>query len=329
MSDIIINILKAGYGDCFLIEFDNSVTLLIDGGTKVSMQYNIKKIKQTYENNKHNYILLTHIDNDHINGIIYVTEQHKDIYGKISSVIFNKFSDLQYFIPNSEDLPPNIYIRDNNSGFTGYREGKTLEEELAELDTSICSNIISGSSYLIHDIKIQALAPNIKSFKNYKKWLEDQEIAYTSSKVCDYSKGVEDLINNPFVEDTKVINLSSISILIDYKGKKLLFLGDSAPSIIVETLGNLGYSSTNKLVLDILKVSHHGSKHNTSPELLEIIKCRKFIISTDGKKFGHPDKECLARIISSQDNPELIFNYDLVDKIFSPDELNSRTFLQM
>lgn len=31
-----------------------------------------------------------------------------------------------------------------------------------------------------------------------------------------------------------------------------------------------------------MKVSHHGSRNNISVELLDMIKCDKFIISTDG-----------------------------------------------
>ncbi len=139
-------------------------------------------------------------------------------------------------------------------------------------------------------------------------------------------ESIEELITNPFKEDTSPTNLSSISILIDYKDKKILLLGDSVPSDIVVSLVDLGYSKDTKLNLDILKVSHHGSKHNTSTELLEMIDCKKFLISTNGKKYQHPDKECLARIIKTQDCPELIFNYDIYDCIFSKEEKESGLF---
>ena len=74
------------------------------------------------------------------------------------------------------------------------------------------------------------------------------------------------------------------------------------------------------------KISHHGSRKNTSNELLELIKCRKFLISTDGKQHYHPDKESLSRIICSQERPCLIFNYDVYNKIFSKEELSQNLF---
>ena len=57
-----------------------------------------------------------------------------------------------------------------------------------------------------------------------------------------------------------------------------------------------------------------------------MIECRKFLISTDGTRYGHPDKEALARIIYTQYCPELIFNYAVYNSIFTEDELNSGMF---
>ena len=49
--------------------------------------------------------------------------------------------------------------------------------------------------------------------------------------------------------------------------------------------------------VDILKVSHHGSKNGTSEELLERLKPKIAIISVGAKnKFGHPTKEVLDRL---------------------------------
>ena len=59
---------------------------------------------------------------------------------------------------------------------------------------------------------------------------------------------------------------------------------------------------------------------------MELIECDKYLISTDGKHHGHPSKQALARIICSQKSPCLIFNYDLVHKIFTDEELANKNF---
>ena len=59
-----------------------------------------------------------------------------------------------------------------------------------------------------------------------------------------------------------------------------------------------------------MKLSHHGSSHNTSPALIEKLDCRKYVISTNGSIFHHPDKETIAWVIKrGGDNSQLIFNY--------------------
>lgn len=49
--------------------------------------------------------------------------------------------------------------------------------------------------------------------------------------------------------------------------------------------------------VDVLKVSHHGSKNGTSEELLEILKPKMAVISVGEKNnFGHPTKEVLSKL---------------------------------
>ncbi|MDD2224605.1 MAG: MBL fold metallo-hydrolase [Candidatus Shapirobacteria bacterium] len=49
--------------------------------------------------------------------------------------------------------------------------------------------------------------------------------------------------------------------------------------------------------VNILKVSHHGSKNGTSKELLELLKPKIAVISVGAKnKFGHPTKEVLNKL---------------------------------
>ncbi|MEH7495907.1 MBL fold metallo-hydrolase, partial [Neobacillus niacini] len=82
-----------------------------------------------------------------------------------------------------------------------------------------------------------------------------------------------------------------------------------------------GYSEKNKLKVDIMKVSHHASKKNTSTELLKMLDCTEFIISTDGSKHGLPNKQSLARIIRIMKKPlTFYFNYSSMNKIFSSQE---------
>lgn len=328
MNKISIKFLKAFWGDCFLLKFNNDkkTTFLIDGGVKRAFKDNIVGIlKQEYGTSLNNYVFLTHIDDDHIGGIEYCFERHVDLANS-NGIIFNTFDSLLKLAPNAEDSPPYIYINDAESGFTSYKQGKRLEQKLEESGIKVFSNIVSETQICLDGILITFLSPSINSMSKYKSWKDKQETAYTAAQTSDYTKSIEDLIDRPFYEDGSPTNSSSLSMLIEYEGIKMLFLGDSLPSDVVATLKKLEYSFEKKLKVDVVKVSHHGSKQNTSPELLKMITCNKFLISTDGRIHGHPDKETLARIIFSQNCPELIFNYDIYKKIFSKEELQSGLF---
>ena len=72
----------------------------------------------------------------------------------------------------------------------------------------------------------------------------------------------------------------------------------------------LAEADGGRVRLDALKVAHHGSAGNVSRDLLEIIDCQRYLFSTNGARYGHPDPVAVARIlIHGGDEKELVFNY--------------------
>lgn len=62
--------------------------------------------------------------------------------------------------------------------------------------------------------------------------------------------------------------------------------------------------------VDLLKVAHHGSDHNLSNELLDLIDCDRYLISTSGARHDHPNEIAIARILKHGGvEKELVFNY--------------------
>lgn len=127
---------------------------------------------------------------------------------------------------------------------------------------------------------------------------------------------IEVLAQRDFQEDDSVANHSSIALLFEYAGRRLLLAGDAYPSVLVKGLKAMGYSPRCPLQVDAFKLAHHGSRANTSGELLDLVDCSRYLISTSGARFGHPDKECLARVIwANRSDPDttLYFNYEGTD----------------
>lgn len=119
-------------------------------------------------------------------------------------------------------------------------------------------------------------------------------------------------------EDSSIPNGSSISFILTFQNKSILFLGDSHPALIMKSLKTKfpEISPANPKRFDLIKISHHGSFNNTSLDFLQSVYSNKYLISTDGlnKKNNHPDENIIKGIIAFPDNKEskeLIFNYKI------------------
>lgn len=120
-------------------------------------------------------------------------------------------------------------------------------------------------------------------------------------------------------KDNELANAASIAFILRCDNLSILMLGDSYPQNVERYLREeKGYSEENPLVVDFVKVSHHGSRNNTSNSLLDIIQCDKFIISTNGGNgsSNHPDRTTIAHILchtkrNMDTKVHLYFNYKL------------------
>ena len=104
----------------------------------------------------------------------------------------------------------------------------------------------------------------------------------------------------------------------------MLFLGDATAKKLEQALQKLGYSENNKLKVDCCKISHHASSHNTSNELIKMLNCNNYIISTCMTGKNRPSKECLSRIIMNTEGKVTFYcNYDInFKKMFLKEEFD-------
>jgi hypothetical protein len=78
----------------------------------------------------------------------------------------------------------------------------------------------------------------------------------------------------------------------------------------IDTLQRARGLAGEKLKIDALKLSHHGSANATTIPLVKALDCRRYLVSSNGNIFYHPDREAIARVIlHGGDQPRLYFNY--------------------
>lgn len=110
--------------------------------------------------------------------------------------------------------------------------------------------------------------------------------------------------------DVSITNGSSIATIIELGGVRVLMLADAWAEDVVQALRAL-QSNGDSMFFDAIKISHHGSLRNTSPDLLQLIDAPRYFVSSNGNAHGHPDIEVLAAIVDrpASFSRTLYFNY--------------------
>ena len=110
--------------------------------------------------------------------------------------------------------------------------------------------------------------------------------------------------------DRELVNGTSIAFVAEWAGARALLAADAHPDLLCASLDHLREPGKS-YVVDLLKVPHHGSAGNITAALLERLECRRYAISTDGSRHGHPDPEAVARLLryGTAGRKELWFNY--------------------
>lgn len=271
---------------------------------------------------------------------------------KIENIWFNGFKNLIFRKKLSNTLDKKqlnkmrIIKAHNQMNYIDEIHNKVSANDLKAFE-SICNElhypinrqfndntVIQSKNIKIGNVCIDVLSPNQLKIEKYTEYLEKQLESlfgkdYQINKNEEFITFFETLMLNEeeniqtteaiFSENEKdisdwlkighknkkysIVNDVSIGILIKFNGIKMLFTGDS----YFEKMN----ISEQLLRVDVLKVPHHGSYWNNC-EIMKNVIANNYIISTDGKKYGHPDKNILANIIiNNKREKNLIFNYEI------------------
>lgn len=237
----------------------------------------------------------------------------------------------------------------------GYNWNKSFNNEVISVDDDL------PEVELTKDIRLTILSPTIKKLEKldnfWRKELQKLNFGFkinndtifddafefllSREKVSKKEKGfsnksssnmsLSDFLKEDYSPDTTVVNGSSISFIIEFNNKKLLFLADSHSNDIENGIKKIIKTRKDfNCYFDCVKISHHGSKNNTSPSLLELFDSDVFLVSTDGAKHNHPDLETIARIVcrESKYKRNLYFNYQskIIDYLSKDDYINKYNY---
>jgi hypothetical protein len=111
--------------------------------------------------------------------------------------------------------------------------------------------------------------------------------------------------------DHSAANGAGIAFIVEFDGKRALLGADAHPDLLAANLQRFAEQTGEPRVrIDLCKLPHHGSKYNVSTQLIELVDAAKYLVSSNGDNYAHPDDDTVARIIRASARPPTFYcNY--------------------
>jgi hypothetical protein len=323
-----VTMLPAENGDCLLVEYgtaDDPARVLIDCGARSVAGALAAWIAATRapRGDEFELFVLTHIDADHIDGVMTLFDTPGfDV--RFRDIWFNGWRQISPFLSVKQGEDFSRLLEDPGRGLA-WNRAFTLAGDDRPAPVVLRTGAPPQSYAMPGGLQLTLLSPGSDQLAqlamHWRKVLSELEPAKAMlgrkappRPVTDLTAfRLEDLVNAPVRRDTSVANGSSIALLAEFDDRAVLLTGDAHADVLVDSIKALQRArgrEGQRLKLDAMKLSHHGSANATTSELLSMVDCSHYLVSTNGNIFYHPDREAIARVIlHGGARPTLHFNY--------------------
>lgn len=285
-----VNILDVGDADAIVINYQDEITrwwsIVIDAGN-VGDGEKVKRYIKHIENGNFiiDYAVCTHPDKDHKGGFF-------DLYDDANVIISN------FVFANPENILSGDWRRLNwPTGFL-VQKGKETYNHPTDSSKNLI-DIIRRSNTQIYQwsynkdfwgVPLKIVGPEELFLKDsiYEMALDFAEITddsdvelYNEDEILTDNEA-KSIIDTE--KETSATNKASLILLFHPGNKKFLLSGDACAKSLHDVVDNLGDEVKNS----ILKVPHHGSKHNLTSEVIDLLSPCSATISCKGSK-KHPN----------------------------------------
>ena len=336
--------LQAFHGDSLLLHGgsdDKPVLVLIDGGPSGTweqhLQPRLEELRGAHPDAdgalRIDLAMVSHIDSDHVAGMVdfagsLVAEQADskplsyDVrvlwHNSFDDVLGNDADDLRSAALDVLEQPVGDAAADEIrvaclAVVASVAEGRELRDQAATLGWSInepFDGLVALSSsgprtITLGNMKLTVVCPRQPQLERlhaaWEGWLEQ------------HPRAVAGAVPAQVARDTSPYNLSSIVVMAESDGKRMLLTGDARDDHILEGLESAGLLGAGGTIhVDILKLPHHGSIRNMRAEFFERVSADHYVISADGRH-GNPETESLELIAAGRGDDD--FEIHLTNRV--------------
>src|SRR5262249_2793709 len=327
-SSFAIEMLPAENGDCLWIEYGEPSRrrrILIDCGAVSAARMLASRIESLGPPSERliELFVLTHIHADHIKGVLPLFA-NPSLNVRFEDIWFNGWHQVSQFlsVKQGEDFSK---LLEDPARSLPWNLAVTPKGEKYPAPIVLPSDNPPPTFELPGGLRLTLLSPGADQLKRLGREWRQVLLQLETGKamlgrrrppapVTDFAKfDLEALARSPVTKDMSVANGSSIALLAEFDEHAILLTGDAHAEVLVKSIKALQRArgrENERLKLDALKLSHHGSANATTVELLALLDCQRYLVSSNGNIFYHPDREAMARVIlNGGKRPTLYFNY--------------------
>jgi hypothetical protein len=285
-------------------------------------------------------LMISHVDDDHIQGVLDLTremieahEEQKPQLLRVLSFWHNSFDDIIGNKP--EELTAAFRSQFGEAAISGGLPADTtidLDDEAGELTEEIVVDNLKVLASIEQGYRLRIDAEKL-DFPRNPEFDGKLIIAAKDAESIDMGRGLTFTVAGPMkreVEalrkkhdqwlrdlkdkgksppaalaayvDKSVPNLSSLVLLAESGGKRILLTGDARGDKIIEGLqlvGLLREGDDSTMHVDLLKVPHHGSSNNLERAFFKRITADHYVFSGNGEH-GNPERKALEMLFDAR-----------------------------
>jgi beta-lactamase superfamily II metal-dependent hydrolase len=272
------------------------------------------------------HVIVSHIDNDHITGIVRMfrelkkAKEDQDLpLAAVRRLWHNSFSDALEAIGGPAALPVAGMAQSEvvSAGVPEGRELRILAEFFnLEVNDPVGGLLIAPQTIALDEMTVTVVGPTTDRLELLRKEWEEE----IKGKV---EEG-DDARVAAYV-DNEAPNLSSIVVHIEQGDKTMLLTGDGRGDDTLKGLEAAGLlPAGGNLHVNLLKLPHHGSDRDVESDYFERITADHYVISANGR-FANPSVATLQMLRDTQGDRAYtvhLTNPDIAKDFFDADPGN-------
>ncbi len=318
--------LPAKHGDCLLLHYgddEEPELVVIDGGPAgvyaAALRPRLEALRRARAIDPDDplpirLLMVSHIDDDHINGLLDFTDALIAHTGPrefvIDSLWHNSFDDVigQDIAAGGQTAQavvasalPELRLpagrRHEAAVLASVPQGQRLRDNAARLNLTPVNvpfdGLVradgSGPFEFDDGLELHVIAPSVQRLAGLQKaW--DKHLRQHANR--------KDAVIAAY-RDRSPFNLSSIVVLVSFGGTRMLLTGDARGDHILDGLREAGLLANGPFHVDVLKLPHHGSNRNVTVDFFRQIPADHYVASGDGGH-GNPEPETFRMIAEAR-----------------------------